>query len=209
MLAIELQNQFAPDTKRRKKSVRFALDNPRMPPPRTPKVRSKKRLIRFEDHPGLSQLEIGALRAARIMTMPSPPKFGAADYDSDSSDDEEDTINFMSRRPTRIKPSKVAAPPAEHSSGNIFARNGNIFAPIQAPSQATSQVQAWPVGSYKAAMAAERAKKAEEKARREENAKKEAAQKTQDDNAKRDAEEEAAVVEMLESSPIQLSEELP
>ena len=209
ILAIELQNQnqFTPETKRRKKSVRFALDNPRMPPPRTPKVRSKKRLIRFEDHPGLSQLEIGALRAARIMSMPSPPKFGAPDYDSDSSDDEEDTINFMSRRPTRMKPAQVSAPPppTERSSGNVFARNGNIFAPIQA----SSQVQAWPVGSYKAAMAAERAKKAEEKARREETARKEAEQKSQDENAKIDAEEEATVIEMLESSPMQLSEELP
>ncbi|ETW78046.1 hypothetical protein HETIRDRAFT_325220 [Heterobasidion irregulare TC 32-1] len=204
MLGIEALDQSVPKTKKRTKSVRFALDQPRMQPPRTPKARSKKRLIRFEDHPGLSELEIGALRAARIMTMPSPPKFGAPDYDSDS-DEEEDTINFMSRRPTRMKPAKVSAPPAEHSSGNIFARNGNIFPPIQAP----SQVQAWPVGSYKAAMAAERAKKAEEKALREEDARKEAKQKTQDENAKRDAEEEAAVVQMLESSPTQSSEELP
>ena len=58
-------------------------------------------------------------------------------------------------------------------------------------------------------MVAERAKKAEEKARREENARKEAKQKTQDENAKRDAEEEAAVEQMLESSPMQSSEELP
>ena len=205
MLTIEALNQSVPNTKKRTKSVRFALDQPRMQPPRTPKARSKKRLIRFEDHPGLSELEIGALRAARIMTMPSPPKFGAPDYDSDSEEEEEDTINFMSRRPTRMKPAKVSAPPAERSSGNIFARNGNIFAPIQAP----SQVQAWPVGSYKAAMAAERAKKAEEKARREEDARKEAEQTSQDENAKRDAEEEAAVVQMLESSPMQSSEELP
>ena len=65
------------------------------------------------------------------------------------------------------------------------------------------------MGSYKSAMAAERAKKAEEKARREETTRKEAEQKSQDENAKIDAEEEAAVIEMLESSPMQLSEELP
>ena len=191
MVSIEVRHQIIPDTPQRKKTVRFALDQPQMPEaphtpmaPPTPKARSKKRLISSEDHPGLSELEIGALRAARIMAMPSPPKFGAPEYDSDSSEEEEeDEINFMSRRPTIIKPPRASAPPAERSSGNIFASN-----------QPPSGLQLWPVGSYKAAMAAERAKKADEKAQRDEEQK-----RREEVNAMREAEEEM-VLQMLDAA---------
>ncbi|ETW76311.1 hypothetical protein HETIRDRAFT_454918 [Heterobasidion irregulare TC 32-1] len=191
MVSIEVRHQIVPDTPQRKKTVRFALDQLQMPEaprtpmaPPTPKTRSKKRLISSEDHPGLSELEIGALRAARIMAMPSPPKFGAPEYDSDSSEEEEDEINFMSRRPTMMKPPRASVPPAERSSGNIFASN-----------QPPSGLQLWPVGSYKAAMAAERAKKAEEKAQRDEEQK-----RREEVNAMREAEEEEMVLQMLDAA---------